>query len=1053
MLSRLPMQRAARCVRAVHGNRARQPKCTISSQRCFSTSTTRHGSAPASPVPTRIRDETQHLEVGHSVHGFGVARKEYVAEYDAHVVLFKHHRTGAELLSLGVPDENKTFGAVFNTTPTDDTGVAHITEHSVFCGSRKYPLKEPFVELLKGSLQTFLNAMTYPDRTVYPVASCNLRDFYNLVDVYLDAMFFPRAVSDPKIFAQEGWHYELEKTGDDLAFKGVVFNEMKGVYSSPSSMHYRNQMHALFSESPLNKDSGGDPEAIPLLTYEKFCAFYRSHYHPANARFWFYGDDPVLERLRLLDNYLANFSPQPAPTGLTPQPLWDSPREATFAFAADRDQDTAKKSMCTVNWVLTQGMPDDRTQLLLGLLNHLLIGTPASPLYKALSDSGLGDDVFGGGLDADSLQPTFSAGLKNIKQEDSPKVLDVILRTLEDLSKTGFERDAVRAAVNTTEFSLRENNTGSYPRGLILLLRCVPNWLYGKDPVAALRFEESLSQIKRQLDADEPILQQALRQFFLDNNHRLTAVSVPDKELGERRDSAEKAQLQNFKRTLNAEQIEKVMQDTHSLKEAQSKADSPEALSSLPSLEIADISAPQRVSKVVATEGRVQIVTHELPTNGIAYLTIGFDISRLQSEDLALLDLFCEGLTEMGTKRQSFVQLTHRIGMNTGGLSAGCFVGSPYNPAARMGDINRTVSQLMISGKSMAGQVGSLLEIINEIVDLQQWDNPERFKQLALERKAAFESKIVSSGHSFAGKLIASHFSLADWVNEQTGGLSAFAALRKIVEEIDADWPSIYQRLQRIHSTVFGSGIVAHLTADAKSLQTAEAALRPVLHRLASAQSALEGCTAQWGPPSPPSHQVLLIPTQVNYVAKGGSLAQVGYTPSGSAFVISKLLNTTWLWNQVRVTGGAYGGFGRFNPSANTFIFASYRDPNLGSTLRAFDDTASFLRSLSEEIDKDTLKRAIIGAIGEYDAYQLPDAKAHADFLRHLTGLSEEERDRRRNEILNTQNSDLRTFADALAELNKRGVVTAFASEAAYQRDSAVLAQLGNIAVSKPLNT
>ncbi len=473
---------------------------------------------------------------GTLVHGFELVREQEVSEYNSTARLYRHAKTGAELLSLANADENKVFGITFRTPPRDSTGVAHILEHSVLCGSRKYPVKAPFVELMKGSLATFLNAMTFPDKTCYPVASTNLQDFYNLVDVYLDAVFYPRIT--PRTLEQEGWHYELESVDAPLSYKGVVYNEMKGNYSSPDYILGELSQRSLFPDTTYGEDSGGDPKHIPDLTYDSFKAFHERCYHPSNALIYFSGDDPSEERLRLLDRWLSAFEPIEPKAIPALQPRFPSPKPLAATYAGNR---SGKTGMVTVNWMLDE-ITDAETGLALSILEHALMGTPASPLRKALIDSGLGEDVTGG-LERALRQGTFSVGLKGIDPGDAGKVEALILHTLAALAEKGIDRLTIEATMNTAEFRLRENNTGGFPQGMALMFRALEGWTYGRDPAAPLAFERPLASLKARLESGERVFEAMIRRLLLTNTHRTTVVLQADPEQAEREAAASRAHL------------------------------------------------------------------------------------------------------------------------------------------------------------------------------------------------------------------------------------------------------------------------------------------------------------------------------------------------------------------------------------------------------------------------------------------------------------------------------------------------------------------------------
>ncbi|MEP7200287.1 MAG: insulinase family protein, partial [Chloroflexota bacterium] len=519
-----------------------------------------------------------------TLHGFDLINEREIAELKTTARLYRHARTGAQLLSLANDDENKTFGITFRTPPSDATGVAHILEHGVLNGSRKYPVKEPFTQMVKGSLRTFINAMTFPDKTAYPVASQNLQDFYNLVDVYFDAVFHP--LIPPEVLAQEGWHYELTDVNAPLAYKGVVFNEMKGAYSSPDGALYHYSRQSLFPDNAYGVDSGGDPKHIPDLTHEQYVNFHRAYYHPSNALIWFYGDDDPAERLRRTNAVLAEFDARPIHATVALQPRFPSPRRFTFPY--DASADDKARGMVAVNWMLDEYY-DAESLMTLDILSYLLLGTQASPLRKALIDSGLGEEVAGGGLQSSLRQMTFAAGLKGIDVANADKVEAVIMQTLDALHRDGFDPELVEAALNTVEFWLRENNTGAFPRGLSLMFRALTTWLYDRDPLDLLAFESPLQAVKQRIAAGEPIFTELIRAQLLDNTHRVSVVVIPDPTLRAREDAAERETLDRVRAALSADELNALVVRTRELKKMQETPDSPEALATLPMLKVSDL--------------------------------------------------------------------------------------------------------------------------------------------------------------------------------------------------------------------------------------------------------------------------------------------------------------------------------------------------------------------------------------------------------------------------------------------------------------------------------
>ncbi|KAK6805735.1 hypothetical protein RDI58_003520 [Solanum bulbocastanum] len=954
--------------------------------------------------------------------GFEKVSEQFIHECKSKAVLYKHKKTGAEVMSVSNDDENKVFGVVFRTPPKDSTGIPHILEHSVLCGSRKYPLKEPFVELLKGSLNTFLNAFTYPDRTCYPVASTNTKDFYNLVDVYLDAVFFPKCVEDFQTFQQEGWHYELNDPSDDITFKGVVFNEMKGVYSQPDNLLGRTSQQALFPDNTYGVDSGGDPRVIPSLSFEEFKEFHRKFYHPSNARIWFYGDDDPNERLRILSEYLNMFDASSAPheSRVEPQRLFSEPVRIVEKYPVGEDGDLKKKHMVCVNWLLSDKPLDLETELALGFLDHLLLGTPASPLRKILLESGLGDAIVGGGIEDELLQPQFSIGLKGVSEENIQKVEELIMSTLKGLAEKGFDADAVEASMNTIEFSLRENNTGSFPRGLALMLRSIGKWVYDMDPFEPLKYQKPLEALKARIakEGSKAVFGPLMDQYILRNPHRVTVEMQPDPEKASREEQIEKETLDKVKASMTQEDLAELARATHELRLKQETPDPPEALKSVPSLSLQDIPRePVLVPTEIGDINGVKVLKHDLFTNDVLYAEVVFNLSSLKQDLLPLVPLFCQSLLEMGTKDLDFVQLNQLIGRKTGGLSVYPFTSSVHGKV-------EPCSKIIVRGKAMSQRTEDLFYLINRVLQDVQLDDQKRFKQFVSQSRSRMENRLRGSGHSIAAARMGAKLNVAGWISEQMGGVSYLEFLKVLEDQVEKDWPQISSSLEEIRKSLLSkNGCLINLTADGKNLNNAEKHISKFLDLLPSTSL---GESAAWSAQLSRSNEAFVVPTQVNYVGKAANLYEAGYELKGSAYVISNYISNTWLWDRVRVSGGAYGGFCGFDSHSGVFSFLSYRDPNLLKTLDVYDGTSSFLKEL--EMDEDALTKAIIGTIGDVDSYQLPDAKGYSSLLRYLLGVTDEERQRRREEILSTSLEDFRKFGDVMEAVKDKGVVVAVAS-------------------------
>lgn len=953
-----------------------------------------------------------------ATHGFELVRDEQIEELNTRARLYRHIKTGAELLSLENDDENKCFGVAFRTPPSDSTGVAHILEHCVLCGSRKYPVKKPFFELVKSSVKTFLNAMTYPDKTVYPVASTNLVDFYNLVDVYLDAVFFPRI--PPEALKQEGWRYELAAKGEPVTFGGVVFNEMKGQYSSPDYLLYRAAHQALFPDTTYGVSSGGDPRFIPDLTYEQFKRFHETLYHPSNARLFFYGDDPPERRLQILDEYLSQFEATESPSQIALQPRFPKPRVVEETYAAPAEE-SGKKGLVTVQWMIGEETDLERV-LALGILSYILVGTAAAPLRKALIDSRLGDDLTGSGYNDSIRQHTFAVGLKGIDPADAPKVEELVLDTLTRLADDGIDPEQIAAALNTFEFALRENNTGSFPRGLSLFFRALDTWLYDRDPLAPLRFERPLASIRARLDGGERLFENLIRETLLENTHRMRLLLRPDPEQAEREAAAERARLDAYQATLSDADLDRLVAETEALRRMQEEPDRPEDIARIPTLTLKDL---DRQGKTIPTEeltsGGAPLLFHDLFTNGIVYLDLAFDLQTLPTELLPFVPLFSRALTEMGTEREDFVRLVQRIGRDTGGIYASALTATNVQNGAPVG-------RLIVRGKSTLAQAEAMLAIIRDILLTVRLDDQERFRQIVTRAKAGRESALVPSGNAFARKRLAARFDAAEWADEQMSGISGLFFVRELERRVADDWPGVLAQLEAVRRHLVNrAALLANVTLDADGFKQ----LAPALDDFVAELPAADYTPAAWRVAEPGPNEGLTIPAKVNYVAKGANVRALGVEVGGAAGAVTRFLYNAYLLEKIRVQGGAYGASSSYDRSTGIFAWTSYRDPNLLRTLDVYDGTGDFLRSVA--LDRLTVERSIIGTIGDIDGYQLPDAKGYTAMVRRLTDVTDEWRQRIREELLDATEADFRAFADAADAARDHGAIAVVGSAEAIE--------------------
>jgi len=989
---------------------------------------------------------------------FDIVEESVVEEYGAHCTMYRHKVTGAELMSVQNDDDNKVFGIAFRTPPTDSTGVAHILEHSVLCGSRKYTTKEPFVQLLQGSLQTFLNAFTYPDRTCYVLASQNEKDFYNMVNVYADAVFHPRATSDQAVHAQEGWHLELDAKDQPLTYKGVVYNEMKGVYSSPDSLLNRESQQRLFPDNTYGVDSGGDPLNIPDLSFEDFVKFHSKFYHPANSRIFFWGDDDVADRLKIMDEYLQDFGPSPEskpgsviewqPKSIT-EPLWT---KSPYPVAADSDQ----THMVMVNWLINDRPFTATEELTIGLLDHLLMGTAQATLYKRVAESGLGSAVTGGGLSDELLQATFSVGLKGVQPDKTEQVQALILDTLNDIVKEGFSEDDIASAMNTVEFRLREFNTGSFPKGLSFMLGAMSKWIYDGSATDALRFEAPLAELKDMIAKDgSKVFTNFMQEYLIDNTHRATVEMVPSSTLEDEVKKEEEERLAKIKSSLTDDDLAKVIDDTNILRAAQATEDSPEDRNTIPSLQLSDLKREVTEYPIAVSDDEngsgVTVLRHEQSsTSGIAYIDFAVDVSQVPFEDVPLLSLFTRIMTETGAGGLSDVDLSQRIGIHTGGVNANLSLRTLRADGVEKGTVHECdhmMSKIFIGGKSTADKAGELLSIFQLILTEANLDSQKKVIEMLKETKVGLESSIQGSGHSFSNTRMKARYSVSAYLGEQMTGITYLDTINALLKDAENDWPSVLQRLTNIRNVMLNQdsardGMMLDVTGDKAVLEQVQPAIDSFLNTLPgnSEGSKLQdfyntphpwtiAAKAEMAEKAPLIDEGFVVPTQVSYVGKALRLYEEGEKIPGSAGVISRFLRTGYLWDHVRVIGGAYGGMCTFDAKAGdgVFTFISYRDPNLDVTLDVYDKAADALLEAAkmletEDVDGKELATCIIGAFGDMDGALSPDQKGKVAMNRYLSRETPEERQAFRDAVLNTKPNDFRDFAERLKKAKDSSV-------------------------------
>ena len=968
------------------------------------------------------------FELNKSYSGFRLTKKEEIAEIKSLGLFFEHDVTGAELLVLENDDDNKVFSATFRTPPENDTGIAHILEHSVLCGSKNFPVKEPFVELMKGSLQTFLNAMTFPDKTMYPVASRNRKDFFNLMNVYLDAVFYPNISEET--FKQEGWHYELNSPEGKIVYKGVVLNEMKGEFSSPESCIDRHLAHSLFPSTPYGYESGGDPKSIPDLTYTDFKNFHKKHYHPSNSRLFLYGDGDTQSYLEFLqEKYLQDFGHMDVNTSIAHQRSFRKPKRKSLTYPVSSHESPEKKTFVLVGYKLDKAINHEHC-LGFSILSHLLLGSSASPLRKALITSELGSEVIGGGFDDNRADTIFAVGLKGTEAEHENKVIALIDSTLRDLAENGIEEDMVRSAVNSIDFRLREANFGGFPKGIVYNIQALGSWLYDKNPFGHLRFEKVMRKIKKRMH--EGYFEDLILDYLIENNHRSILVAVPKPGLGKKLEARERKILKAVKQKLLANEIDNLIAETQKLQELQLTPDSPEALSTLPSLEIRDV--PKEIERYpleIKNQGDTKIFFHDLFTNDIAYTQIGFNTHSVPAEMIPYIPLLGALVLGMGTGRHSYTEISKLIGIHTGGIRTSHF------SSATVQDRHQVLSYIFFSGKALMEKVDSLFDIFDELLGDYSFDDHKRLVEIIRSAKSDLEDSIVPHGNHYVLSRLQSYQSRLGQFDELTDGIAYYRFLEQLLERVEKDPGGVAGQFRQVAERVFTrKNAFFNITSTQKDYRKIEKRIGGTCGILSDKDWNVE----EWNLKAVPLNEGFLTASNVQHVGKGANLYDLGFNYSGQFEVLKALLRTGFLWDRVRVHGGAYGSGNSFDFFTGDYSLLSYRDPNLTETLEIYDEIADFLSHL--ELPSEELTKIIIGCVGKMDPPLTPDLKGKASMIDHLTGRTHEMKQKIREELLSTRLGDLKDYAPLFKKIRDGGHVCALGNEDKLKKSKSVFSQL-----------
>lgn len=949
------------------------------------------------------------------LHGFSLLQDSSVPELNGTASLYEHEKSGARLLHLGNDDDNKVFSVFFRTPPEDSTGVAHILEHSVLCGSKKFPCKEPFVELMKGSLNTFLNAFTFSDKTGYPVASRNEKDFFNLMDVYLDAVFHPNIYERPEIFLQEGWHYSLPGKDAALRYNGVVYNEMKGAFSSPEQILYRRIEQSLFPDTPYGVESGGDPDDIPALSYEQFLDFHKTYYHPANSYIFLYGNGDIKRQLAFLnDSYLDTFSRLAIDSAIPLQAPFSKLQHLTDSYPVGEDEELTEKAFFAMNFATVE-VTDAETVLGLTILNRILLQTAASPLKKALIDAGIGKDVTGH-FDTDIRQPVLSIIAKHADSSQETEFVNCIKKTLGKEIENGLSEKLVDASINNIEFQLREADYHSFPKGLVYAIQCMSTWLYDGDPLAPLRYEQHISAIKAK--AKNGYFEKLIRTMLLDNPHASLVTLLPEQGLNSKKETNLKEKLATLKAQFSPQDLDTLEIKTKNLGEYQQAADTPQDLATIPLLELSDINAKAERLPLDEKDGAVTTLFHPIFTHDISYVDLYFDTASVPEKLIPYLALLDQVMGRMNTSRYDYISLSNELNIHLGDISFSAHCFSEYK--------NRDVyhPKFIVSAKALTTKTDKMTGLIEEVILHSDFSDRRRLQEIVREIRSHLEMQIMQSGHIYARRRIASYLTARGYFQEQLSGIAFYLFIKDLDENFSEKAGTIIEALGQTAELVFHRrNALVSITAAQNDLKKIDTSISGIINNCPdSTQAQVEQNMMQ-----EVKNEGFIIPGQVQYVAKGTNLGTEGLLYDNRLLLLQTILGTDYLWNNVRVMGGAYGAAAKFLHDG-TVYFSSYRDPNLADTLKIYNAVPHFVRSFAP--DEREMRKYIIGTIGRLDAPLTPSMKGESateDFISHI---GQDDIQQERDDILSATPEDLTFFADPLEDAMSKGICCTIGSEA-----------------------
>ena len=952
----------------------------------------------------------------HDLAEYEILDEHRVEDVQSDGFILRHKKSGARIAILSNNDDNKVFYIGFRTPPEDETGVPHIIEHTTLCGSKKFPVKDPFIELAKGSLNTFLNAMTYPDKTVYPVASCNDQDFKNLMDVYLDAVFNPNITKYEEIFKQEGWHYELTGKDDELKINGVVYNEMKGAYSSPDEVLSSQIYRSLFPDNTYSKDSGGNPEYIPKLTYEAYLDFYHKYYHPSNSYIYLYGDMDVVERLEWLDKeYLSLYDYKKVNSEINKQPAFDEIKNVEAQYSITMDDSQENKTYLSYNRVVGDTL-DEMLYQAFDVLDYALVSSPGAPVKQALIDAGIGDDVYGS-YDAGILQPVFSFVAKNANASQADEFESIIENTLKEVVKTGINKEALLAGINSSEFKFREADFGQFPKGLLFGLNCLDSWLFDDmKPFIHLECLGTFAKLRKAVDTD--YFEKLIQEYLLDNTHGSSVTVKPKRGLGNEREEALAKELSDYKASLSDEEIKKLIEDTEHLKKYQEEPSSDEDLRKLPMLTRADMKKNAMPFSYIEDELLdVKVVRHDIESNGIDYISFLFDAGDFAQSELGYLGFFTNALGLVSTEKYSYTDLANATNIYTGGISTG----TASHPDIK--DRNNFVFKFEVKLKVLEKNLDKALELMEQMLLSSDFTDTKRLGELVAQIKARLQANLSSSGHLVAAMRSMSSFSRYALYQDELKGIAFYRSICHIEKELSESPKSVSDKLAAIARKLFARNrMLISFTGNNETYGNA----KPSLEKVIAGFNKMSAVGNQAEVHFNTAKEAFIDASQIQYVAKTGDFICEGYEYTGALRLLRIILSYDYLWINVRVKGGAYGCMNTFLRSGESY-FVSYRDPNLSDTLDVYDRIPEYIKSFSP--DERDMTKYIIGTFSALDTPMNPEAKGSRSLSAYLEGITYEQIQKERNEILNAQPEDIRRLADLVEAVLKKDSICVIGNE------------------------